>query len=445
MGGGDRLNAWGVGKHWVRWVAKHGVARIGFRALSKRGDPYAQLMTDAGGSGDPYPAIERIRANGPLASGLAGLITADHEISREVLRDKRFVTLAIGNLPLPKTIKWIFRATEPGLPNPVESPAMLAVDPPVHTRYRKLVSRAFTPRALAALDTRIREVTEQLLDDLAGKPQVDLVADYAAKLPVAIIAEMLGVPLEHAPKLLKWGGHGSVLLDVGISWGAYRQASDSLVAFDHFLDEHIASLRASRNDGILGTVIAEGDLNPRELKVTAALLLGAGFETTVNLIGNGIVALQRHPDQLDALRSDPSLWPNAIEEILRFDSPVQLTGRVAKDRIELSQKIIEKGEVVVTLLGGANRDPAVFANPDKFDVARDNARDHLAFSSGVHVCLGASLARMEGIIALQSLTERYPDLRLTGPPVHRGLVNLHGYEQLPAQVGTRSRAITQAD
>ncbi|MFW0788074.1 cytochrome P450 [Gordonia sp. CPCC 205333] len=440
LSGRDRLNAVGVGKHWFRWVAKHGAARVGFRTMSRRGDPYAQFMTGAGGTDDPYPAIERIRANGPLAPGLAGLVTADYAVTREVLRDKRFVTLAIGNLPLPASIKWIFRVTEPGLPNPVESPAMLAVDPPVHTRYRKLVSRAFTPRALAVLDARIQEVTEQLLDGLETKPRVDLVADYAAKLPVAIIAEMLGVPLEHAPKLLRWGAHGSVLLDVGISWAAYRQASDSLVAFDRFLDDHIASLRASGNDGILGTVIAEGDLNPRELKATAALLLGAGFETTVNLIGNGIVALQRHPDQLNVLRSDPSLWPNAIEEILRYDSPVQLTGRVAKERIELPQRTIEPNEVVVTLIGGANRDPAIFNDPAKFDVARDNARDHLAFSSGVHACLGASLARMEGVIALRSLVERYPDLRLTGPPVHRGLINLHGYEKLPARVGTRSRA-----
>jgi cytochrome P450 len=178
----------------------------------------------------------------------------------------------------------------------------------------------------------------------------------------------------------------------------------------------------------------EGSLSHRELTANAALLIGAGVETTVNLIGNGIVALLDHPDQLATLRADPALWPAAVEEILRFDSPVQMTARTAHADKQIGDVHIAKGSVVVLLLGGANRDPQVFDQPGKFDITRSNARDHLAFGTGIHVCLGAALARNEGMTALRELFDRYPGLHLTEPAERRSLVTLHGYRRLPARL-----------
>ena len=182
---------------------------------------------------------------------------------------------------------------------------------------------------------------------------------------------------------------------------------------------------------------ADGALTDRELAANAALIVGAGFETTVNLIGNGIALLLRHPDQLALLRDDPGLWPGAIEEILRLDSPVQMTARTASCDAEIAGYRVARGDMVGLLLGGANRDPHVFSDPASFDVTRVNAREHLAFASGIHACLGAALARIEGLSALRALFEAFPDLRLTEPPHLRGLVNLRGFAALPAQLGVR--------
>jgi cytochrome P450 len=181
----------------------------------------------------------------------------------------------------------------------------------------------------------------------------------------------------------------------------------------------------------------EGGLSDRELKSNAALLVGAGVETTVNLIGNGITALLEHPDQLALLRDDPDLWPSAIEEILRYDSPVQMTARTAHCDMEIAGVNLAKGEVVAMLLGGANRDPRVFDHPEHFDITRPNARDHLAFGSGIHVCVGAALARIEGVTALRELFARYPDMELAAVPEPRGLVNLNGYRRLPVHLHSR--------
>jgi cytochrome P450 len=175
-------------------------------------------------------------------------------------------------------------------------------------------------------------------------------------------------------------------------------------------------------------------LSRRELTANAALLIGAGVETTVNLIGNGIVLLLEHPEQLAMLRSSPELWPAAIEEILRFDSPVQMTVRTAHSDVEIDGERIRAGEMVILLLGGANRDPQVFTEPNRFDITRANARDHLAFASGMHVCLGAALARIEGTTALRALFERFPELHLDAPPSPRDLVTLHGYQRLPSRL-----------
>jgi hypothetical protein len=316
---------------------------------------------------------------------------------------------------------------------------MLAVDPPSHTRYRRLVSKVFTARAMEALRPRIEELSAELLDELADQGEtVDLVARYAAQLPVTVIAEILGVPVEMREQFLAWGNGAAVTLDIGIGYAEFIRAEHDLNALRDWMLGHFQRLRRSPGDDLLSQLVkvqdAEGGLSEDELAGTAMLLLGAGFETTVNLIGNGTLAFESHPDQLALLQDDPSLWPNAVEEILRYDSPVQRTARVAMSATELAGQSLATGQLVVTLIGGANRDPAVFPDPYRFDVGRENARDHLAFSAGAHYCLGAALARLEGEIGLRTLFERYPDLALAGTPQRRGTRVLRGYDYIPVRL-----------
>ncbi|TSE00381.1 cytochrome P450 [Skermania sp. ID1734] len=419
----------------LRWGAQHGLVRGYLRVRARRGDPFAQFMMGTLPPSQLPDLAADFRARGPLVRTPRAWVSVDYEVCRSVLRDNRFGTMAPEALNLPWPASALLRAADLQLPSPAEPPSMLMVDPPEHTRLRRSVSRAFTPRAIARLSERVRQVTNELLDELAARPAADLIADFAARLPVAIIAEMLGVPADVRPKLLGWGNAGAALLDAGISWPAYRAAIAGLREAERSITEHIADLRRAPGDDILSDLVTSGDLTDYELVATAMLLAGAGFETTVNLIGNGAVLLCRHRAQLDRLRDDPQLWPNAIEEMLRFDSPVQRTARTTCEPVELAGHALPPRRTVVLWLGQANRDPRVFDNPDEFDVGRKNAKDHLAFGSGVHACLGASLARMEGTFALQGLFERFPGLRLDGEPTPRSLITLHGYQRVPVQLG----------
>ena len=423
---------------WARWAAMHGVPRAFFVVRSWRGDPLARLLGNQARGDDRYPLMEEIRARGPLVRTPFVWVSVDHGVCREILRDKRFGVTAPTEMELPRPLRALISKTDPGVPNPVEPPAMVIVNPPDHTRYRQLVAQSFTPRAIDALNIQVAQLTRELLDSIADAPHPDLIADFAAQLPVAIIAEILDLPADTHPRMLEWGHSGAPLLDVGIGWKTYRRAIDGLRGADHDLRERFHQVRTGQpGDNPFSRLAADGTLTDRELTANAALLIGAGFETTVNLIGNGIVMLLQHPEQLARLRDDPDLWPAAVEEILRLDSPVQMTARTAGCDVEIAGHHIAAGDMVALLLGGANRDPRVFTDPGNFDITRANARDHLAFASGVHACLGAALARIEGATALRALFETFPDLRLTAPPQRRGLVNLHGFERLPVQLGTR--------
>ncbi|MFI6168745.1 cytochrome P450 [Nocardia sp. NPDC051052] len=422
-------------KSWIRWAILHGVPSIYLGRRARRGEPLSEILTNSHAGQNPYQFGDRIRAQGRLVRTPVTWVTADYEVCRTILRDKNFGTTPPDALNLPRPILRLLRATDLKLANPVEPPSMLMVDPPEHTRYRKLVAQEFTPRAVGRLHDRIVEVTDELLAGLAARPQADLITDFARLLPVAIICEILGVPRQDQDYMLELGHAGAPLLDVGISWRTFRTAIAALRASEEFVAGHIARLRADPGDNILSELAVSGSLTMPELKAIATLVAGAGFETTVNLLGNGMMALHDHPDQLDLLRAEPDRWPAAIEEILRFDSPVQLTSRTALSDTEIAGQPIGGGESVALLLGSANRDPAVFADPGAFDVTRVNAREHLSFSSGVHACLGASLARMEGAVALSALYERFPELRLAGTAERRGLVNLRGYQRIPAVLG----------
>lgn len=416
---------------WLRWAALHGVPRAFLSLRAMRGEPLAAFTL---GRDDPtgrLQRIEQIRAAGRLARTPIVWVSADHEICRIVLRHRDFGVADPAQTSLPDALAAAVRRIDPGLPNPVESPSMLMTDPPEHTAYRKMVSRSFTPRAIAALDARIDELTLDLLDGLDGRGEVDLISDYASQVPAAVISDILGVPVADRRRILSWGNRVAPLLDIGITWQAFRDATHELEDVETYLVDHFRRLPTRDVDETPFSAMAlEGRLTDRVLRANAALLIGAGVETTVNLIGNGVIALVNHPDQLALLRQDPGLWPSAVEEMLRFDSPVQMTARRANCDTEIAGVPIAEGTAVVLLLGGANRDPKVFDQPDRFDITRPNARDHVAFGSGIHVCLGAALARNEAVTALRELFDRYPDLHLSGEPVHRGLVNLNGYRKL---------------
>ena len=422
----------------ARWLAMHGVPRAYFAVQARRGNPLARLLRTKTSADDRYALMEDIRAQGELMRAPFVWASVDHAVCREVLRDKRFGVTAPSEMELPRPLKAMIAKTDPGVANPVEPPAMVIVNPPDHTRYRQLVAQSFTPRAIDTLGGRVTEVTMELIERIAATPHPDLIADFATQLPVAIIAEILGLPEDSYPRMLDWGHSGSPLLDIGIDWKTYRDSIDGLRGVDDYLLEHFRTLHAGQSsDNPFGRMVADGSLTDRELTANAALIVGAGFETTVNLIGNGIVLLLQHPEQLARLHDEPDLWPSAIEEILRLASPVQMTARTPGCDVDVAGAHIAAGDMVALFLGGANRDPKVFADPTTFDIARENARDHLAFASGIHACLGAALARIEGATALRALFETFPDLRLTAPPQRRGLINLHGYARLPAQLGCR--------
>ncbi|WP_174184545.1 cytochrome P450 [Nocardia barduliensis] len=425
--------------YWFRWLSVQGAPRLALRLQARRGDPFAELMGGPAGFDDPYPLIERLRGQGRLLRTSIAWATFDHELCRSILRDNRFGVRTTESFNIPKPLQKLAERF-PLPPNPVEPPSMLVIDPPEHTAMRKPVASAFTPRAIRRLRDRVETVTEELLDALPSHGSADLIRSFAAQVPIAIISEMLGFPDEDKARFLDWGDRMTPLLDVGIPWRAHREALLAMEVMNDYLDQHIERLRRTPGDDILSSLVTAGELDSNALKATASLLMGAGFETTVNLIGNGAAQLLAHPDQLERLREDPELWPNAVEEILRFDSPVQTTARTALTDVEIDGIPVRAGNTVVLSLAGANRDPAVFADPGRFDVGRDNAKEHLSFSSGVHVCLGASLARMEGVYALQALFERFPGLRLDGPPKRRALFTLHGYERLPVRLGQRAPA-----
>jgi cytochrome P450 len=322
----------------------------------------------------------------------------------------------------------------------VDPPSLLAVDPPDHTRYRKLVSKVFTPRAIEALRPRIRELAHELLDRVPSDRPFDLVDGYAKVLPLTMICEILGVPDELRSDVLHTADAGALLLDPGLTYRQYRYAQSAVREAHRQLGEHIERLRRAPGPDLLSQLAQRGELTDLELRSTALLVIGAGFETTVNLIANAVVDLLAHADQLAALRAEPAGWANAVEEVLRFDSPVQVTIRHAKTDVTVGGHPIPAGRAMLVLLAAANRDPEVFADPHTFDVTRANAREHLAFSAGVHFCLGATLARIEAATALEVLFERMPELVVAGPPVRRGTRVLRGYEHLPVAAQARIAA-----
>jgi hypothetical protein len=403
------------------------------------------MIADPAVRADPIPFIDELRSRGRIVKSRAGYMTVDHELAHELLRSEDFRVMEIG-ANLAKPLRWVSEKTNTGLLHPLEPPSLLSVEPPEHTRYRKLVSSVFTTRAVAALRDRVEETAKVLLDDLADRPGVvDIVDRYCSQLPVTVIGDILGVPDEDRPRILAFGELGAPSLDVGLSWRQYLQVHRGIVGFNEWLAGHLDRLRRDPGDDLLSQLTQAADeggrLDDRELQATAGLVLAAGFETTVNLLGNGIKMLLENPQHLETLAARPELWPNAVEEILRLDSPVQMTARLARRDVEIAGTTIRRDELVVIYLAGANRDPAVFDDPHRFDIERENANKHLSFSSGRHFCLGAALARAEGEVGLRSFFDRYPDARLAGSGSRRETRVLRGWSSLPVTLGSDRAAV----
>jgi cytochrome P450 len=327
-------------------------------------------------------------------------------------------------------------SAERGTPTTENGPrSMLSSDPPDHTRLRTLVNKAFTPRRIRELEPRIRQITGELLDEVAGRGEMEAINDFAYPLPITVIAEMLGVPSTDRNFFRDASQKIAVALgpieDMQVGLRAL-EGRNELVAY---FEELIPRRKADPQDDLVSAMLEAEDrgdfLGHGELLAMLLLLLVAGHETTVNLIGNGLLALLRHPEQLELLRADESIERQAIEELLRYDSPVQMTGRIAKRDTEIGGQAIAAGQNVTTVVAAANRDPEEFEDPDVLDLTREHC-PHLSFSAGVHFCLGAQLARLEGRIALSTVVRRFPKIRLVVEDlVWRPAPILRGLEALP--------------
>ena len=324
---------------------------------------------------------------------------------------------------------------------------MIFTDPPRHAKLRAIVSRAFTPRSVVGLEPRIRELSRELLDRVVARGEMDLAAEFAVPLPMLVIAEMLGIPVADRPRFTRWN---DVLLRMSytIPGGAGAdEALNDFIAVTGEMGEYLAALLGQRrvdprDDLLTRLAAAEVDgerLTHAEILGFFQLLLLAGSETTTNLVNNAILCFVEHPDQLARVREDRRLLPSAIEEILRYRSPLQWMYRIARREVELGGQTIPAGRMVLAMIGSANHDPARFADPERFDVARD-PNPHLAFGHGGHFCLGAPLARLEARIALTDLLERLPDFRLAGdePWEPRRGLHVHGPSRLPIRWGSAS-------
>jgi cytochrome P450 len=378
---------------------------------------------------DPYAAYERLRSVDPIhRSPMGALVLSRYVDCVAVLKDRRWSSDFRNADRL---------GFDPDLDVLGDARPFLFLDPPDHTRLRRLVSSAFTPRVVEGLRPRVQELVDDLLDDVAGNGTMEVINDFAYPLPVTVISEMLGVPPGDYETFKGWSQQLARSLDPAPvpSPDMFTRLKEALDSFDDYFRGLIKERRRTPREDLLSSLIEaeeKGDrLTEAELLATCRLLLVAGHETTVNLIGNGTLALLRHPDQLRKLKDDPSMAAGAVEEVLRYDPPVQLTGRIASEDMDVAGVAVPKGQSVVVLLGAANRDPDQFPNPERFDVTR-NDDSHLAFGFGIHFCLGAPLARIEGQIALATLVRRFDALELrTEAPEYKENIVLRGLRYLP--------------
>ncbi len=397
---------------------------------------------------NPYPTYKELRERDPYhPSPLIGaMVVSKYEDVDAILRD--YKTFSNERPPRRRG-----RAAEIGERIEREiQPSMLSLDPPDHTRLRGLVSRAFTPRQIAKMEDHIRATAHALLDEVEGEREFDLMSNLAALLPTVVIAEMIGVPTRDREQFKAWSDKFARVLEPNLTEQELGDVFDTGVLFDNYFQDIVAEHRKDPQDDLVSRLIEaeeEGDrLTEEEMIVTLRLLLVAGNETTTNLIGNGLKALMEHPEQLELLRQQPELLDNAIEELLRYDSPVQVDGRTTLSEYTLDRHQLRPGRPVSLLIGGANRDPEEFKDPESLDVTREDA-GNISFGRGIHHCLGAPLARLEGKIAFEALLERYDSITPGArTPEYKPNIVLRGLKHLDIRVersSGRSHAAEQRE
>jgi cytochrome P450 len=388
-------------------------------------------LTDPAVVADPYPSFARARAVAPVQwhEDLGLWLAFTHAESNAVLRDRRLGRIWVDKTPVERFESF----------NLIHRNAILEMEPPHHTRLRRLISAAFARGHVERLRPWVAalagRLVDQLLEESGGSRPVDLLSGMAEQLPVAVIAELLGVPDADRPLLRPWSNAIVKMYEYDRTRQREDDAERAADEFVAYLRDLAAERRTSPGDDLVSHLVsvrdAEGDrLTEDELVTTCILLLNAGHEATVNVTANGTLALLRNPDQLARLRADPTLLPTAVEELMRFDSPLQLFERTATEAVEIGGITVERGQKIAALLGAANHDPAVFADPETLDLGRvDNA--HISFGAGVHFCIGAPLARVELQASFGALLERTSSLELGGEPVRRSEFVIRGLASLP--------------
>jgi cytochrome P450 len=405
-----------------------------------------ELLTTPAGRADPYPRYRQIRESSPiLRSEMGAIVLTRYHDCITVLRNPKFGRGLLGRSPVED------RASLPGVANTAlrqeffdrGADNMLFADPPDHTRLRRLVSRAFTPKRVEELRPSVEATVASILDVMADKGEVDVMADLAFPLPVSVIGELVGVPTADRASfqpLVRAGSAGIEPFVDNAGVVAAMAAQDEMSAyFSDLLEER---RRRPADDLLTGLAGARDDgdaLTDSEVISTSILLFAAGFETTTNLIGNGLFALLANPDEFERLRREPELTASAVEELLRFDSPVQVNARTALEAAEIDGDSVESGQMVMVLQGAANRDPEQFREPDRLDLGR-GGNVPLSFGWGAHHCIGAALARMEGEVVFRALSDRFASIELTTDDViRRPGITLRGLASLPVRVAAATR------
>jgi cytochrome P450 len=384
---------------------------------------------------DPYPHWQALREASPVHhTPLDFWVLTRYDDVLQFVRDPALSVEDRNARPGP--LAEITRQALGGEPVDDGAHAMLSRDAPDHTRLRKLVSKAFTPKVIAGLRPRIQQLVDEALDGVEPRGEMELIGDLAFPLPFTIISEMLGMPDADSSQLREWSGTIVRSLEPIVDPDLIRAIADAGEHMNRFTAEAIAWKRRQPADDLLSALIAaedDGDvLSDEELIDQIVLLYVAGHETTVNLIGNGTLALLNHRSELERLQADPALDGNAIEELLRYDPPVQMTRRITLRDVELRGQVIDAASFVVCVIASANRDPSKWGEDAAvLNLARDDAHNHLAFGGGIHYCLGAALARLEGQIAIGTLVRRFERLELAGEPEWNGRINLRGLDRLP--------------
>ena len=385
---------------------------------------------------DPYPLYARTLASQPVLDGGFGLWFAlSHDAARSLLRSHKTSSDERNSNEFKTNL-----ATDPRLQKyAATEPLMLFVDAPDHTRLRNLVARAFTPRTVEKMHPRLEQLADELLDRIDSDEPVDFVTNVAYPFPITVICELLGIPHEDVPTFQSLSDDLTLMIEPNALRSEEQEAAvdEARAALSQYIRELLDARRQSPGDDLISALLAARDgedrLSEPELVNMVLLLLLAGHETTVNLLGNAVVALLRNPEQLARWHADPSITRSAVDELIRYDSPVQMAMRVLLEDTEVDGVVLPAGDQVITLLGSANRDPNIFDNPEQLDLTRDNGGAHMSFGGGIHHCLGMALARTEAEILLSALVARFPDLALAEEPQLRDRFVLRGYNKIMVQ------------